>query len=101
MTSVRVAALDEIAPGQPSTVDVDGRPVVLARHGDSIYACAGVCTHRGGPLGEGRLTGTRLVCPWHGWMFDVRSGACLLPARGAALATYAVRVQDGDVWVEG
>jgi nitrite reductase/ring-hydroxylating ferredoxin subunit len=100
MTAVRVAALDEVAPGQPRTVAIDGRAVVLARHGDAVYACAAVCTHRGGPLGEGRLTGTRLVCPWHGWMFDVRSGTCLMPARGTALATYPVRVQDGDVWVD-
>jgi nitrite reductase/ring-hydroxylating ferredoxin subunit len=101
MTSVRVAALDEVVPGRVATVQIDGRPAVLARHGDTVYACGAVCTHRGGPLGEGRLTGTRLVCPWHGWMFDVRTGTCLVPARGAALPTYPVRVQDGDVWVGG
>ena len=47
-----------------------------------------------------KLAGARLTCPWHGWLYDVRTGQCLLPARGAAIATYAVRIEGGDIWVE-
>ena len=54
----------------------------------------------GGPLSLGRLAGARLTCPWHGWLYDVRTGQCLLPARGAAVATYPVRIDGGDIWVE-
>jgi nitrite reductase/ring-hydroxylating ferredoxin subunit len=74
--------------------------VVLARVGEHVYACADTCPHRGGPLGEGQLTGSRLTCPWHGWMFDVRTGACLLPARGSAVATYPVRVEGDEIWID-
>ena len=49
---------------------------------------------------EGRLTGTRLACPWHGWMFDLRSGECLMPSRGGRVDTYPVTIENGDVWVE-
>ncbi len=42
----------------------------------------------------------RLACPWHGWMYDVRTGECVLPGRGNRVASYPVRVEAGEVWVE-
>ena len=100
MTEARVAALDELVAGQPKLVDAGGVRVVLARAAEDVYACGYVCTHRGGPLGEGKLSGTRLTCPWHGWMFDVRTGTCAFPTRGAPIASYAVRVDGNEVFVE-
>jgi len=41
-----------------------------------------------------------LTCPWHGWMFDLKSGTCLMPSRGGPIVTYPVTVEAGDVWVE-
>ena len=96
----RVASLDEVPAGQPKVVELDGLRIVLARVGDAVYACGDVCTHRGGPLGEGKLNGARLACPWHGWMFDVRTGQCVFPGRGAAVASYPVRLEAGEVLVE-
>ena len=96
----RVASLDEVPAGQPKVVELDGIRVVLARVGDAVYACGDVCTHRGGPLGEGKLNGARLACPWHGWMFDVRTGQCVFPGRGASIPSYPVRLEAGEVLVE-
>ena len=96
----RVASVDEVPAGQPKVVELDGLRIVLARVGDAVYACGDVCTHRGGPLGEGKLNGARLACPWHGWMFDVRTGQCVFPGRGAAVASYPVRLEAGEVLVE-
>jgi nitrite reductase/ring-hydroxylating ferredoxin subunit len=90
----------ELSDGQPRRVEVDGAPVLVVRVGESIYACGAVCTHKGGPLAEGKLSGTRLACPWHGWMYDVRTGECVFPGRGARVPTYATRVEGDDVWVE-
>jgi 3-phenylpropionate/trans-cinnamate dioxygenase ferredoxin subunit len=98
--AVRVAALGELPAGGLRRVDIDGTAIVLARVGDAVYACGDVCAHQGGPLSEGRLSGVRLACPWHGWMYDVRTGACLLPGRGARVPNYPVRVDGGEVWVE-
>ena len=100
MSPQPVAVLSEIPSGGCKLVEVNGTRVVLARVGAGVYACADACSHRGGPLSEGKLAGARLTCPWHGWMYDVRSGQCLLPARGSAVATYPVRVEAGDIWVE-
>lgn len=98
---VRVARLDDLPAGEAVLVEVNGVRIALARVGDAVYACGEVCTHRGGPLSEGRLSGTRLACPWHGWHFDVRTGECVLPGRGARVPSYPVRVEAGEVWVDG
>ena len=97
---VRVAFLAEVPTGRGKLTEVNGTRVVLARVGERVYACADTCSHRGGPLSEGKLSGARLTCPWHGWMYDVRSGQCLLPARGSAIATYPVRVEGDEIWIE-
>ena len=96
----RVASLDEVPAGQPKLVDLEGTRIVLARVGDAVYACGDVCSHRGGPLSQGKLRGTRLICPWHGWMYDVRTGECLFPGRGTGVPVYPVRVDAGAILVE-
>jgi nitrite reductase/ring-hydroxylating ferredoxin subunit len=100
VSGVRVASLDALPPGRPTPVDVDGTRVVLARVGERVYACADRCAHQGGPLSEGKLSGTRLACPWHGWMYDVRTGECVLPGRGARVPVYPVHLEGNDVWIE-
>ena len=100
MTATRVAALADLVAGQPRLVEAEGRRVVLVRIGDRVLALGDVCAHKGGPLSEGKLSGTRLACPWHGWMYDVRTGQCVFPGRGAAVPSYPVRVDNDDVWVE-
>ncbi len=100
MSEVRAASLDEVSAGQPKLVELNGARVVLARVGEAIYACGDVCAHRGGPLSEGRLSGPRLACPWHGWIYDVRTGQCTFPGRGAGVPAYRVRIDADDIWVD-
>jgi 3-phenylpropionate/trans-cinnamate dioxygenase ferredoxin component len=97
---VKAARTDEIAPGEKLIVDVDGVLVVIVNCDGEFYAIEDVCTHDGGPLGEGDLDGCALICPRHGARFDVRTGDALtLPAFEPA-PTYEVRVENGDVLVE-
>jgi nitrite reductase/ring-hydroxylating ferredoxin subunit len=101
MREIRVASLADVPVGQPMLVEAEGLSVVLVRAGESIYACSDICTHQGGPLSEGKLSGTRLSCPWHGWMFDVKTGTCVMPSRGGAVPSYPTRVDEsGGVWVQ-
>jgi len=97
---VRAASLEEVPLGQPRLVELNGTRVVLARVGDQVYACGDTCAHKGGPLSEGKLSGTRLACPWHGWIYDVRTGQCAFPGRGASVPFYKVRVEANDIIVE-
>jgi nitrite reductase/ring-hydroxylating ferredoxin subunit len=100
LSEVRAAALGDLAPDRPLSVDLNGTRIALVRIGEQVHALGDVCSHQGGPLSEGNLKGTRLACPWHGWMYDVRTGQCLFPTRGGAVPSYAVRIDGDEVWVD-
>lgn len=94
----KVATLAEVAAGTVKAVDLAGTMVALCRLEGTVYATAGVCPHRGGPLGEGTLEDGVLVCPWHAFRFDPRTGKCLNnPA--LAVACHPVRVEGQDILV--
>ncbi|MBI4543200.1 MAG: Rieske 2Fe-2S domain-containing protein [Gemmatimonadetes bacterium] len=63
---VRVAELSALTPGRCIHVEVGGRALALCNVAGTIYATAGLCTHRGSHLGEGELAGTEVICPLHG-----------------------------------
>lgn len=77
MALVEVAHLMDLPPGSMKSIDLDGRPLALFHTASGIHATDGRCPHRGGPLAEGDLIGEQVVCPWHLWTFDVRSGQCV------------------------
>lgn len=92
---VAVAVLADVPPGRVTTAEVDGHVVALVNDGGEIHAIDNDCSHAGGPLGEGRTAGCLVACPWHGAVFDARTGE---PARGPArksLRTHPVRL-DGE-----
>ncbi|MBE0477039.1 MAG: Rieske 2Fe-2S domain-containing protein [Coriobacteriia bacterium] len=95
--TVRVAAASDLADGQGKTVKVGKREIALFRVGDEFYALSNLCLHMYGPLGEGYLDGHHVMCPWHGWRYDVRDGNTDHP--GADVRTYPVEVRDGEVFV--
>ncbi len=97
---VKVARVDEIPPNSKKIVEVDGVEIVVVNVDGAFYALEDVCTHDGGPLGEGRLEGCQLICPRHGARFDVRTGAALTMPAVEPAPTYAVRIQGNDVLVE-
>ena len=92
---VKVAALSALPPGTGRQLQVEDRVVAVFNVGGAIHAIDGSCTHRGGPLGEGRLDGSVVTCPWHGARFDVTTGAVLGPPAPRDARVYKVSV-DGD-----
>ncbi|MGH9751132.1 MAG: Rieske (2Fe-2S) protein [Candidatus Polarisedimenticolia bacterium] len=95
----KVAVLEEIPEGAARAVEAGGTAFALYNVGGRIYATRNTCPHRGGPLGEGDLDAAVITCPWHGFRFDVTSGACLTnPA--LALGCVAVRIEGRDVLVD-
>lgn len=74
MVAVCVGRVAELPPGRMSEVTANGFPYVLCNVGGTIYAVEGICPHRGAPLAYGALHEHTLVCPWHAWEFDVRTG---------------------------
>ncbi len=100
MPRVRAGRVDALPIGRPLLVELAGRRVALVRTVDGVRALDDSCPHAGGPLSEGRVHDDTLVCPYHGWAWDLATGACRAPAREACVAVYAARVDDGEVWVE-
>ncbi|HTJ25906.1 MAG TPA: non-heme iron oxygenase ferredoxin subunit [Candidatus Limnocylindria bacterium] len=95
-----VAKLHDIPSGTTKRVEVDGVEVLLCNVDGEIYAVEDVCTHDGGPLDQGRLDGCRIMCPRHGAIFDVATGAALTLPAIVPLPTYDVRVEGDDIFVE-
>lgn len=111
-----VCAATDLAPGSMIETMVGERPVVVARTGAGrLYAFAGSCLHHGAPLVHGRLltgiegdstgeyrlsAGRDLVkCPWHGYEYDLSSGAALFDGR-RRLRLFRAREHDGRIVIE-
>jgi len=75
------------------------RRISVAKVGGKLYAIDDLCTHEQCPLSAGLLTGTTLMCEYHGSQFDVTTGAVLRGQAEKSLATYEVREQDGEIQV--
>jgi 3-phenylpropionate/trans-cinnamate dioxygenase ferredoxin subunit len=95
-----VAKRNEIPAGSTKRVVVDGIALLLCNVDGDFYAIEDVCTHDGGPLDQGELEGNRIMCPRHGALFDVTSGAALTLPAVIPLETYAVSTDGDDVLVE-
>ncbi len=97
---VRVAKTSDVPEGGRKLVELDDHLIVLVHAGGQFYAIDDVCTHDGGPLGEGQLDGYTIACPRHGAKFDVRDGRALtMPATRPTL-THEVKVVGQDVLVK-
>jgi nitrite reductase/ring-hydroxylating ferredoxin subunit len=95
---VAVGRVEDLPEGRGATVTLrGGAELALYNVEGSFYAVENFCPHRGAPLAEGNLCGATIECDWHGWRFDLRTGACLTNA-GSAVETYEVIIEDG--WIK-
>lgn len=74
----------DVPPGTSKTVEHAGREFVIFNVAGQFYTLPNLCPHIGGPLGDGPIEGQVVVCPWHGWQFDITTGNCLTHDRHAA-----------------
>jgi 3-phenylpropionate/trans-cinnamate dioxygenase ferredoxin subunit len=115
---IRLCAVDDLAPGEKRRIVVGSRAIALCRSASGEYFAIGDnCPHQGASLCAGALGGTTLPstpgqyawgregevlkCPWHAWEFDVRSGRSLFGDEKMRIASYELRIEDGDVIFAG
>lgn len=96
----RVAAVGEIPDPGKKVFELDERLLVLFHVGGQYYCLEDVCTHDGGPLGEGRFEGFEIACPRHGARFDIRTGAPRTMPATESTACYPVKVEGDGILVK-
>jgi nitrite reductase/ring-hydroxylating ferredoxin subunit len=113
---VVVAPLDEFPPDSRRIVRVGGREIGVFRVGERFYAVRNRCPHQGAPVCVGRVSprimsgrpgefaldggAPLLVCPWHGWQYDLASGQSYSPG-DPRVKSYGVSVASGEELVAG
>lgn len=99
-TFVKIASKSEL-PGrdQAKEFTVGAKTVCVANVEGTLTAMDNVCLHRGGPMGQGVVEEGKIVCPWHGWQYDPKSGEAAHNS-AARLKVYPIKVEGDDVLVE-
>ena len=97
---VKLAAESELPPaGEAREVSCGNMPICVANVNGVITAMDNICLHRGGPLGQGTIEGNKIVCPWHGWQWDPKTGEATHNPN-AKVAVYPVKIENGSVMIE-
>jgi nitrite reductase (NADH) small subunit len=97
---VRLASESELPPeGEVKEFPCGDKMICVANVNGTISAMDNVCLHRGGPLGQGMIEGDKLVCPWHGWQWDPKTGQAV-GNPGTKVAVYPIQIENGEVMVE-
>ncbi|WP_067487575.1 non-heme iron oxygenase ferredoxin subunit [Actinomadura hibisca] len=100
MTFVKVCPVAEIPADGALGVEIEDTPVALVRTAaGEVYAVNDICSHAEVSLSEGEVYNGTIECWLHGSCFDLRSGKPTNPPATQPVATYRVKVEDGDVYV--
>jgi nitrite reductase (NADH) small subunit len=75
------------------------KTICIANVNGVFSAMDNVCLHRGGPLGQGMIEGGKVVCPWHGWAWDVKTGAAEQNSN-MKVDVYPLKIENGDVLID-
>jgi nitrite reductase/ring-hydroxylating ferredoxin subunit len=95
-----VAGTGDIPVGQGLLIDRDGRLLAVFNAGAGrFHACGALCPHEDGPLSEGWLEGDAVVCPWHGFDFEVATGRCRVDP-DLCIPVFAVRIRGDRIEVD-
>lgn len=94
----RATTLAEIPDGGVKAVTIDGDKVLLARRGTVVTCFINACAHLGLPLDDGEVEDGTIICPHHGFRYDLSSGECLT-APTVQLQALAVRIVGNHVEV--
>lgn len=94
--AMKLGPAAEVKVGTGQRVDVNGTEVAVFNLEGRFFGVSGACPHHGGPLGDGRVTGTTVECPWHGWVYDIVTGR-RVDRTGTPLCTFEIACVDGSL----
>jgi nitrite reductase/ring-hydroxylating ferredoxin subunit/multimeric flavodoxin WrbA len=97
---IDVGASDDLSTTPLRPITADNHELAVSIRNGQFGVVSNVCNHVGGPLGEGRLDGDYITCPWHNWKFHRCSGKGEPGFEEDAVPAYAVKVERGRVLVD-
>ncbi len=98
-TWVSLGKVSELKQKELQEVTVQGKVIALSYHKGVFGAVSGTCLHIGGPLGQGNIDKDGyIVCPWHQWMFDCKSGQAR-PGIPAQVACFELKEENGELFI--
>ena len=95
---VFVANIDDIPKGKGRVFKLEGKSIAVFRVDDRCFAINNICPHQGASLGKGKLKGFVVSCPWHGQLFDIRTGFGP-DGGGYCVVSYDVKIEERNVFV--
>jgi len=95
-----ITKADYIPLREGRAVNVGGREIAIFHLEDRYLTIDNKCPHKGGPLCDGIVSGTKVVCPLHGQRFDLETGMPAMASQAGCLTIYATRVEHGVVFVD-
>jgi len=91
-------ATDLLGESKANTMIISGKKICLAIIGSQIVAVSDRCTHNGESLGKGKVNFLgEVVCPWHGYRFDLKTGRCRSDAPD--LETFPIREGEDGIFI--
>jgi nitrite reductase (NADH) small subunit len=98
---VRIARCRDIPLREGRAVKVGHREIAIFNLGDQFLAVDNRCPHKGGPLADGVVAGTAVVCPLHAWKISLATGEGLNSASAShCVETFPTRVEQGIIFLE-
>jgi len=100
MNWTRVTATENIPLLEGRSVQIGEQEVAIFNLHGRFVTIDNQCPHKGGPLCDGIVSGTTVVCPLHGWRFDLDTGLAVRSSMPACVTTFPTRVEDGLILVD-
>ncbi len=92
-----IATAGDVAEGEMVTAELEGIAVLLANVAGAYRAIGSECTHEGCSLAEGEIDEDAVICPCHGSMFDLKTGAVIAGPATEGEPAYDVRVEGEEI----
>jgi nitrite reductase/ring-hydroxylating ferredoxin subunit len=99
MPFVKVGSISALPPGSLMEAEIGNETYVVCNVGGELHALYGICPHAGGPLGQGTIQGEHVVCPWHAFEYDVRTGKNDFD-EDMGVQTFPVKVEGDDILID-
>ncbi len=100
MTWTKITRSENIPPREGRPVKIGNLEIAIFNLNGRFLAIENACPHKGGPLCDGIVSGTTVVCPLHGWRFDLDTGMAVRASSLSCVTTFPTRVEDGIVLVD-